>query len=80
MLFSGYLYILSDKIVNSINMNQDFEKQEFLKKITKPFTNLIIIVSMSPDMFSELSCFVTKLFTNWTNSMPPEGLQSFHVM
>ncbi|VDI12133.1 solute carrier family 34 (sodium-dependent phosphate cotransporter) [Mytilus galloprovincialis] len=43
-VITGYLYILSDKIVNSINMNQDFEKQEFLKKITKPFTNLIIIL------------------------------------
>lgn len=66
MLFSGYLYILSEKIVNSINMKQDFEKQEFLKKITKPFTNLIIIVSMSPEMFNELRFYVIKLFTNLT--------------
>ncbi|XP_063426864.1 sodium-dependent phosphate transport protein 2B-like [Mytilus trossulus] len=43
-VITGYLYILSEKIVNSINMKQDFEKQEFLKKITKPFTNLIIIL------------------------------------
>ncbi|CAC5408870.1 SLC34A [Mytilus coruscus] len=41
---TGYLYWLSEKIVNTINLNQDYEKQEFLKKITKPFTNLIIIL------------------------------------
>ena len=39
---TGYLYRVSGWIVSSIPHTNSMEKQEYLKKITKPLTNLII--------------------------------------
>lgn len=41
---TGYLYRLSEAIVSSIPEEHDVEKQEYLKKVTKPFTDLIVIL------------------------------------
>ena len=42
---TGYLYHLTNAIVKSTNLAGGGESQDFLKAITKPFTNLIVQVS-----------------------------------
>ncbi len=42
----GYLYILTSYMVESMNLrNMQGSKQDLLKKLTKPFTHLIIQVN-----------------------------------
>ena len=52
--FTGYLYKLTDKIVKSMSLGTNGAgEQEFLKVITKPFTHLIIQVTIILDTVSK---------------------------
>ena len=44
-VFTGYLFRLSEKLVNSMHLEETLDvNQDLLKVITKPFTTLIVQV------------------------------------